>query len=375
MGSPHPSPALTDRPWAHGPERSSSGAPAPAGDAGSTVTEQVTGISAPEAQATAPRRSRRLLISYGVTLAVLVTLNFLLPRAMPGDPITALVEPGSGTYVEDAALRAELESYYGLDRPLWEQYFGYLGGLATGDLGTSIRYNAPVSELISERLPWTLLLFATALALAATVGLALGVHSAWRRGRAVDQGLLVLFLGLHNLPVFFLGSLALLVFSVKLGWVPLAGTSTPYASFGPLEQVADVAHHLVLPAIVLATGFSAAYYLVMRASMVGELGADYLVLGRAKGLRQRQLKYRYAGRNALLPVVTLAALRMEFLVTGSILVETVFAYQGLGRLLFDSVSFRDYPVLQACFLIFTLIVVGANLAAELLYGRLDPRTA
>jgi peptide/nickel transport system permease protein len=253
---------------------------------------------------------------------------------------------------------------------------GYLGDLVQGDLGVSIRYNQPVSELIAERLPWTLLLLSTSMVLGAAVGLALGVHSAWRRGQAVDQGLLVLFMGMHNLPVFFVASMALLLFSVELGWVPLAGSSTPFTDFAnPLAAVVDVAHHLVLPAAVMASGLASAYYLIMRSSLVSELGADYLMLGRAKGLRDRRLKYRYAGRNSLLVVVTWSAMRLEGLVTASVLVETVFAYQGMGRLMFDAVSFRDYPTLQACFLILTMVVLTANFLAELLYTRLDPRTS
>lgn len=347
---------------------------------GRSLAGEMAGVAGPgvEETVTAGRRRRAsaLVASYAVTVFVLVTINFSLPRAMPGDPISALVEPGAGNYVENEVLRAELEEHYGLDRPLVEQYGRYLADLAQLDFGVSIRYNAPVSELIAERLPWTLLLYGTALVIATVVGVAIGVHSAWRRGRPLDQGLLALFLGLHNLPVFFVGSLALIVFAVHLDWFPLAGTSTPFnTGAGLVERAADVAHHLFLPASVIALGFSAPYYLVMRASMVSELGADYLMLGRAKGLGERRLKYRYAGRNALLPVVTLSALRLEYLVTAGVLVETVFAYKGMGRLLFEAVSFRDYPTLQACFLILTLVVVTANFLADAAYGRLDPRTA
>lgn len=349
----------------------------PTGDQRGGVEEELIGSGAGLRERRPRHRTAlRLVATYAVTVFVLLTLNFFLPRAMPSDPISALVDAESPTYVQSAELRAELERYYGLDRPLLEQYLDYLGGVAQGDLGVSIRYNQPVSELIADRLPWTLLLLSSSMILAAAVGLCLGVHSAWRRGRRVDQGMLVFFLGLHNLPVFFIGSLALLLFSVELGWVPLSGTTTPFVDFAnPLEAVLDIAHHLVLPAVVMASGTASAYYLIMRSSVVSELGADYLQLGRAKGLRDRRLKYRYAGRNSLLVVVTWSAMRLEGLVTASVLVETVFAYQGMGRLMFDAVSFRDYPTLQACFLILTLVVVSANFLADLLYTRLDPRTA
>lgn len=320
------------------------------------------------------RSAGRVVASYVLTVAVLITVNFFLPRALPGDPISALLVSDSASYVQNDATRAELRAYYGLDRPLASQFGGYLRGLARGDLGVSIRYNVPVADLVGERLPWTLLLIVGAMVPAVLIGWSAGVHSAWHRGKGPDRGLLTVFLTVHSFPVFFLGSIALFVFSVKLGWLPLSGTRTPFATYSsPLEALIDVASHLVLPATVLALQFATSQYVDMRASMVGELGADYLLGGRAKGLRQRRLKYRYAARNALLPVVAVTAVQVGFAVTQSILVETVFAYQGLGRLTFESVAYRDYPALQACFLALSLVVVTTNFAADALNARLDPR--
>ncbi|MPZ67530.1 MAG: ABC transporter permease subunit [Pseudonocardiaceae bacterium] len=316
-----------------------------------------------------------LTFTYAVTVFILITLNFFLPRALPGDPITSLLESGTPSYVQNDELRAELEEYYGLDRSVLEQYADYLGNLAQGDLGVSIRYNVPIAELVGERLPWTLLLISSAMALAIVVGWISGIHSGWRRGRPVDRGLLSVFLALRSFPVFFLGSIALFVFAVTFDLVPLAGArSLSAADMGPLERVGDIGYHLLLPAVVLASQFAGGHYLLMRAGMVGELGSDHLRGGRAKGLRERRLKYRYAARNALLPVVTVTTLQLGSAVTGSILVETVFAYPGMGRLVFDSIEFRDYPALQACFLILSLFVVTANFLTDLLYRRLDPRT-
>ncbi len=341
-------------------------------DRETAVAEEMSGLAyAPDARPAARdgRRSGRL-ISYVVTVFVLLTVNFFLPRAMPGDPVSALIDDGSPNRVQDDQVRAALADHYGLDRPLVSQYVGYLADLARGDLGLSIRYGPPVGELLRERLPWTALLIATAMALAIILGWGGGIQSGWRRGRSVDRGLLSLFMVLKSFPVFFVGSVALLVFSVKLGWFPLAGTSTAFSGGGVL----DVAHHLALPALVLGIEFAASQYLVMRAGMVSELGADYLVLGRAKGLRDRRLKYAHAARNALLPAVTITALHASFAVTQSILVESVFAYQGIGRLVFEAISFRDYPTLQGCFLVLTLAVVTVNFVADALYRRLDPRT-
>ncbi len=217
----------------------------------------------------------------------------------------------------------------------------------------------------------------TAVALATVLAMVAGINSGWRRGRPLDRGLLSLFLSVHNLPVFFVASIALFAFAVQLDWVPLSGASTPFVtSASLLDRVLDVAHHLVLPASVTALPLTAFQYLAMRGGMVSELGADYLVLGRAKGLADRRLKYRYAARNALLPVVSLTAVQLSYTVTGFILfVETVFAYPGMGRLMFDAVGFRDYPVLQASFLVLALLVLTANLVADVVSRRLDPRTS
>lgn len=362
-----------------GPLRASPEAPVPTGQRAGGQRHQVPELVVPlpaevEAPARTGGRRRGRVVAYAVTVFLLVTGNFLLPRALPGDPIDALVD-ADATQVPSEGLRAELEDYYGLDRPLLDQYGRYLADLARGDMGVSIRYNVPVADLMKERLPWTLLLVLTSMSLAVAVGWLAGIHSAWRRGKAADRGLMVLFLGAHSFPVFFVGSVALFVLSVKLGWFPLAGARTPFLEdASTFSRVVDIAHHLVLPAAVMASNSIASQYLNMRASMVGQLGADHLVMGRAKGLPERWIKYRYAARNALLPAVTLTAVHMGFTVTFSILVETVFAYQGVGRLMSEAVAFRDYPVLQAAFLVLSLVVVTANFLADALYGRLDPRT-
>ncbi len=310
--------------------------------------------------------------SYVLALLVLLTLNFFLPRVMPGDPISLLIELGSPVFVTPGT-RLALAHYYGLDRPLVVQFGRYLTGLLHGDLGISVTYNRPVTRVIGERLPWTLLLVGTALALATAMGWLAGIHSAWRRGRHSDRGLLVVFLALGNLPVFFIAPVVLLVFAVKLHWFPLAGGATPFATSGRIGRVADVLDHLVLPATVLGVLVSSSSFLVMRGSMVAEIGSDYLLLGHAKGLPDRRLKYRYAARNALLPAATAAALQVGQMVTSSVFIETVFAYPGLGKLMFDSIGSRDYPVLQGCFLILTAIVLTLNFLADLVYPRLDPR--
>ncbi|MBA3287293.1 MAG: ABC transporter permease [Acidimicrobiia bacterium] len=314
--------------------------------------------------------------AYVGTILCLIVINFLVPRLMPGDPIDALVAQSSETFMFGDDSRASLEAYYGIDRPLPQQFGHYLVQLGRGDLGRSIATNAPVRDELARRLPWTLLLIGTSLVLATAVGLLAGVHSGWRRGRTMDRILLVALLAVREFPPFLLGSLLLVVFAVKLDWLPLFGGETPFSSsYSFFERIVDVGQHLLLPALVLTVGLAAGTFLLMRAGMVSELGADHLLLGRAKGLRERTLKYRYAARNALLPVVSLTALQLGFVVTGDVLIERVFAYPGLGGLIFDSIRARDYPTIQGAFLLVAISVVSFNALADVLYRRLDPRTA
>lgn len=360
-----------------GPPQPSSPSPS---DTRRVLSEEFIGLPSQghdDAEGSRPHRRSggRQLAAYAVTLFVLVSLAFLIPRVMPGDPLLALIDPAAPAYLQDSSLREELAEYYGLDQPLLTQYGQYLEGLVRRDLGTSIRYNRPVAELVAARLPWTLLLIGTAMALAIAVGVISGIQSAWRRDRPVDRGMLAAFLGFRSFPVYFLASLAVFVFAARLGWFPLGGEESQFVTQGLGERVLDIAHHLALPALILATQFAAGYYLLMRAGVVTELGADYLKMGRAKGLGERPLKYRYAARNAMLPVVTQTAMQFGSAVTGTIFVETVFTYQGMGRLMFEAVEFRDYPILQAGFAVFGVLVVTVNFAADMAYHRIDPRTA
>lgn len=323
-------------------------------------------------------RARRVagrIVPYAVTVFALITLNFMLPRALPGDPIEAQLSAGSPTFVYDDEARAELAAYYGLDRPLLEQYGDYLTGLVSGDLGVSTTTRTPVAKLIRDKLPWTLLLALSSLALATAAGFFGGVLAGWRRDRRSDRALLTGFVVLENIPSYVLGSLALLVFAVQLGWFPLSGHRTPFASYGALGTVADVAHHLALPATVLAAQVAGFQFLLTRASMVTQLGADYLVLGRVKGLPERRLKYRHAARNAVLPVIGNTAVQLGLSITVMVFIERIFVLPGIGRMMFDAIGARDYPVLQGGFLLVTVTVVTLNFLAEAAYRRLDPRTA
>ncbi len=326
----------------------------------------------------APRRQSRWVTigSYVITVFILITFNFALPRLMPGDPIDALMAFGSPNYVQDDETRAALAAYYKLDAPLSTQYVRYLEGLVHGDLGVSVISNQPVTEELGARVGWSLLLLLTATGVAMLIGLPLGVHSGWKRGKRLDRGLLSFFLAVQNLPIFIVGSLVFVLLAAKWGLFPLGGATTPFSDYHGLSELADIGRHLAMPATLMAFDFVTYQYLVMRSSIVGELGSDYLLGGRAKGLRERRLKYRYAGRNALLPVITVIGLQFSLAMgAGLIIVERIFSYPGVGGYMFGAVGTRDYPAMQGAFLLLTITVVTTNFVVDLVYRRLDPRTA
>jgi len=313
---------------------------------------------------------------YLATIVILLSLNFLLPRMMPGDPLAVLTgDPSADMPVLlTEEMRAKLLAYYGLDQPLWEQYRDYVLNLLHGDLGWSIYYNVPVSSLLWARLGWTLLLMGTAMVISVGLGISLGALSAWRRGTRTDISLLLGVFGLGSWPPYFLAMLLIIFFSVKIGAFPIGGVrnSTEGYSNG-LEQVLDVAHHLVLPGVSLILTQLPSMYLLVRNSMLQVLGEDYVRTAKAKGLRQTYILVKHALPNALLPIVTAIAMRFGFLIMGTVSVEVVFSYPGMGTLIIDAVSARDYPVLQGTFLFIMLTVLLFNLTAEGLYARLDPR--
>jgi peptide/nickel transport system permease protein len=316
------------------------------------------------------------LVTYLVTLWVVLTLNFVLPRLLPGDPLSALLDPESSDYVFEPEVRASLEAYYGLDRPPLAQYAAYLRGAFTGDLGRSIRFNRPVIELIAAHLPWTLLLVGTALTLASLFGLLGGAEAAWKRGAAADRLLTAVSVLAGNAPVYFVGMMLLIILGAELGWLPLAGGRTPFAHYeSAVTAAADVGRHLILPTLTLTLSLMGIEFLLVRNTMVGVLGEDFMLVVRAKGLKPRRLKWGHALRNALLPFVAHLAAHAALAITGAVFIETLFQYPGMGRLIFEAVGARDYPVIQGVFLVVAVVVLTANLLADWLNGSLDPRIA
>ena len=302
-------------------------------------------------------------------LGAAIVLNFFQPRLAPGDTIDYILPPEQGALTPEQ--RQQVLQQFGLEGSQPEQFVRYLGGLLQGDLGISVRFGRPVSALLLERVGWTLLLVGAALVLSMSLGAWLGFRSAWKRGSSSDASTLSGVMVVDSAPPFFVGMLLLLVFSVKLGWIPSYG-AVPVADVGGFAFVGEVLQRLVLPLVTLTLAGIGPMYLVARSAMVTELGEDYVVMAEAKGLTPGNVR-RHARRNALLPVSTVALLGFGTLVGGATVVETVFSYPGLGRLIFQSVLARDYPVLQGAFLLLLVTVIVANLVNDLLYPVLDPR--
>ena len=320
------------------------------------------------------RAALRSVGLYGLTMVAVVVVVFTLPRAMPGDPLAALDDPDNSVYVTDPAVRDKVRAYYGLDEPIPQQFRHYVGRLGRGDLGFSIARKRPVASLLRAHLPWTLLLMGVSIVLASLLSFVAGVAATWRRGRMADRSLMTGMTVAQAVPEYAIAAVLLIAFAVVLPpHFPLAGARTPFADYGVVGGALDVAKHLVLPAGALTVSLLGSKFLLVLNTMISALGADYMVLARAKGLPDRLLKYRHAGRNALLPFLTVVGIQAGYAVGGAVFVESVFAYPGMGSLILQAVEARDYPVLEATFLVLALVVLVVNLLLELVYARIDPR--
>jgi peptide/nickel transport system permease protein len=296
---------------------------------------------------------RRLLLTIPVLLGV-ATLVFSLIHLVPGDPVQSML--GESASPEDIT---EMRGRLGLDRPLYAQYVSFLKGIGTADLGTSLRTNQPVTAAIAERLPATFELAFAAMFVAMTIAIPLGIIAAVRAGTHVDHAATTLALLGISIPNFWLGPLLAIIFSVTLGWLPVSGRGT--------------AAHLVLPAITLGAPLAAVLARMTRASVIEELRELYVLAARARGVSRWRAVVRHAFRNSLIPVVTVLGLQFGAVLTGAVITETIFAWPGVGRLLIQSINFRDYPLVQGCILLIAVTYVAMNLLTDLVYGLLDPR--
>jgi peptide/nickel transport system permease protein len=293
-------------------------------------------------------------IGYSLLSLILLSLTIFVFVRLTGDPATLLVEPGAS----EADLQA-IRVQFGLDRPLWVQYWHFVASFVTGDLGDSFYYRTPVLELYFQRLPNSLLLAATAMAFSLLIGIPSGILAAVRVGKFWDSaGKVFALLGL-SLPSFWVGLVLILFFSVYLGWLPSSGSGTVW--------------HLLLPAFSLGWYFAAAHMRLTRSSMLEVLGSEYVKLARLKGLPEALVIGKHAFKNALIPVITLAGINLVVMINVAVVVETVFAWPGIGRLLYEGITFRDFPIVQGVVVIGGAMIVMVNLFVDILYALIDPR--
>ena len=312
---------------------------------------------------------RRLIKSVFILFAIVV-INFLLVRAAPGDP--AMVMAGEAGAADQQYVE-QLREQFGLDRPLYEQLGIYLADVATGDLGFSYRQQRPVWDLIADRLPPTLILTGCAFVLALAAGILLGTLAAMNVGRWSDSAITVLALLSYATPIYWVGLMLILLFSVQLGWLPAFGYETVGAGYEGWDRAADIGTHLILPVVTLGLFYMAVYARLTRASILEVRDMDFVKTARTKGLTETRIVFRHVLRNAILPVITFAGIQAGQLIGGSILVETVFAWPGIGRLAFDAVLQRDYQVLLGIFFVTSVMVIVFNIITDLVYSLVDPR--
>jgi peptide/nickel transport system permease protein len=298
-----------------------------------------------------------------------IVINFILVHAAPGDPISALV----GDFPVPEEYVRQLRGKFGLDQPLLVQLGRYLQHALQGDLGFSFAQRRPVLTVVFERAAATLLLSLSALSLGTVLGVGLGVVASLRRGGLLDTGTVLMATAGFSFPVFWLGQLALIFLSLKLGWFPIEGMQSVRESYTGAAHYLDVLHHLALPALVLSLQFLAITARLTRTSMVSTLTQEYITAARAKGLSETVVVMKHALRNSLISVLTIVGQNFGYVLAGSVLIETVFGWPGIGRLLFDSVRMRDYPVLMGVFVVVSVTVFLANLVTDLSYAALDPR--
>lgn len=313
--------------------------------------------------------AKRLVKAVFVLLAIVV-LNFFLIRAAPGDPAQVMAgEAGAA----DEIFIAQLREQFGLDRPLHEQLLIYVGGIVTLDMGYSYRQQQPVADLIFDRLPATLILTGTAFVISILLGVLLGALAAARVGKWTDSLITVVALVFYATPLFWIALMAILLFSVQLGWLPGFGMESVGAGYSGFQRVLDVLQHLVLPATTLGLFFMAIYARLTRASMLEIMDMDFVKTARAKGLPPGRITRVHVLRNAILPVITLAGIQAGQLVGGAVLTETVFAWPGIGRLMFDALLQRDYNLLLGVFFVSSAMVILFNLVTDVVYTLVDPR--
>ncbi|WP_295545670.1 ABC transporter permease [uncultured Pseudacidovorax sp.] len=305
-----------------------------------------------------------------VALVLIATVNFMLVRAAPGDPVSVMAGEAGAS---DQQFVDQLRREFGLDQPLGTQLTTYLGHVVRLDLGFSYRQQQPVAKLIADRLPATLLLTGSAFVLSLIFGVVLGALAARKAGSWLDSAITVVALVFYATPLYWLAMMAVLLFTVQMNWLPGFGFMTVGSGLSGLALAWDIAQHLVLPSLTLALFFMAVYARMTRASMLEVAQMDFVKTARAKGVKPGRIQRAHILRNALLPVVTLAGIQAGSMIGGAVLTETVFAWPGIGRLMFDALLQRDYNLLLGCFLVTAAMAILFNLITDLVYTLVDPR--
>lgn len=310
-----------------------------------------------------------------ILIWAIITVNFLIFSMLPGNPMEAYV---AGLKKLDEARYNELKKHFGLDKPLHEQYLMALRNMLTFKFGISFRSGVPAAEeIFQRRLPNTLLLMGVATVISIIVGMLIGVIVAYKRGSVLDTGIVTFSLATYSVPIFFIGWIMIFVFAIQLGWLPTSGTTPPLWGRSPPTNIIEVIigrlTHIILPAFTLFLFSFGGWILLTRACILETITEDYVLTARAKGLKERTILYKHVLKNAALPLVTNVALSFAFVVSGAIITETLFSYNGIGLLTWKAITPPDLPVLQAIFYVLALCVVFANFIADLLYGVLDPR--
>lgn len=309
------------------------------------------------------------LAQIALIMAIVITLNFFLPRVISGDPAKFLVEDPRLT----PEMKQEIRAQYGLDKSLFEQFLVYLQELSKGNLGTSFAYRRPVIDIIASKIPWTLALTVTAKLISVIGGIIYGCFAAWRRGRFADSALLSGAIVMTAVPSFWFAMILILIFGFTLRWLPPFGMMDRGLTMMSPEMIASVAKHAILPVVTMSVPGIIGYAVLVRNSMVRIIGQDFIRTARAKGASPASVLYRHAFRNATLPLVTSVGMNLAGVIGGAVVIETIFSWDGMGLLMIEASRSFDYPLMQGVMLVLSSVTVTANFLTDLVYAKLDPR--
>ena len=316
-------------------------------------------------------KSKKRETHYLILIVGIIVINFFLPRLLPGSPLKSLVGENPGDLT--AAQKMGILDAYHLNDPLWKQFLYYLRDLFTLQWGNSYSKRQPIFDLISSRTGWTLLLAGSNMILSTLIGTALGVWSAFRRKKKKDLSLIISTTILDSIPSFWMAVIFVAVFGVKLKWFPIYGAYSMWENYTGIKKVLDILHHLTLPLLTMLVTSLMGFFTTSRHSVLQILSEDYVKLAKMRGISNKRITICYVMRNMLVPVFTLLMMDVGYLLSGSVLIETVFAYPGLGTLMQEAVKARDYPLIQYTFLLASLLTIAALFLSDMLYGKIDPR--